>query len=194
MSDLNYESRDAPAPSHRSGNRGVWIVVTLLVLLIVSIFLPSFRSRDTWFHGNGGRCRSNLMQIGQAIQLYANDHGDAMPPDLATLIVTEDLVPEVFVCPSSDDERSPATQASAIVADLAPGRGHLSYAYVDGLERYASLTPRDVVAFESPGRHAKSFDGANVLLGDGRVEFLATKDVEAIERQFKAGTRPVKRP
>lgn len=188
---IDYRSaRDQMTPHGR--RLAIGLIVGPLVLAMILLHIVQ-RRRDAereWRHGNGGHCYSNLKQIGQAIYLYANENRDAMPPDLVALIETEDLVPEVFVCRSSDDKRTAATQPAAIRADFAAG-GYCSYFYVAGLGPYSKLSPFEVIAFEPAGHH----DGrAAVLLGDGRVQIVNDATATDIARQFDAGTRPIRVP
>ena len=68
--------------------------------LLVSILLPSLnRARET---ANRVKCGSNMRQIGQGILLYANENRGNYPPNLGILVKTEELVPQVFVCPSGN--------------------------------------------------------------------------------------------
>lgn len=121
------------------------LVVIGIIALLISILLPSLnRARET---ANRVKCGSNMRQIGQAIQLYANENkgnyprtrystvtaginGYFDPPVTAPnpppkdpfidslgtgdndvvkamflLIRTQDITPEVFICPSSNDEK-----------------------------------------------------------------------------------------
>ena len=56
---------------------------------MASILLPSLsRARET---ANRVKCASNERQIGQAILLYSNDNKGKYPPDLGTLIKTQDI-------------------------------------------------------------------------------------------------------
>src|SRR6185436_19766564 len=69
--------------------------------LMASILLPSLnRARET---ANRVKCASNERQIGQAMLLYSNDNKGRYPPDLGTLLKTQDITIEVFVCPSSSN-------------------------------------------------------------------------------------------
>jgi len=115
------------------------LVVIGIIALLISILLPSLnRARET---ANRVKCGSNMRQIGQAIQLYANENKGNYPrtfynPAAGTtgnfdagngsatadpfnplgtandvckaiflLIRTQDITPEVFICPSSNDEK-----------------------------------------------------------------------------------------
>lgn len=168
-----------------------WTVASGLVLaLLASILLPSLgRARET---ANRVKCASNLKQIGQAILLYANENGGQMPPGWPTLLVTQDLVPEMFICPSHEREKATGTTAQAMAAALLEG-DHIAYVCVGG-ERYADLTADTVVAFDLddhlPKDSAKG-KGINVLLGNGAVEFVDEMTARAIRACHLAGVRPI---
>lgn len=167
-----------------------WIkVLIVVVLLTLAVFALWPRPRLGLGHPGWGKCFSNLKQIGQAILLYSNEYGDSMPPDFAALIPTEEMVPEVFVCNSTDDTKSAATQPAYLRSDFANG-GHCSYVYLPSDTPVSKLTATDVVAFEPPEHH----DGrANVLFGDGHVERLSKQASADLMLQFKlATTRPVR--
>jgi len=62
------------------------LVVIGIIALLISILLPSLnRARET---ANRIKCASNLRQIGQAIQLYANENKGAYPRTIWTPSVT----------------------------------------------------------------------------------------------------------
>jgi prepilin-type processing-associated H-X9-DG protein len=132
--------------------------------LMASIMLPSLnRARET---ANRVKCASNLRQIGQAILLYSNDTKGSYPPDLGTLIKTEDVTAEVFVCPDTNTH-PPPNMSPDDAADWV--NKNSDYIYIGaGLRQGAG---RDVVVcYEKDDNHGG--DGINVLFGDGHVEFL----------------------
>lgn len=167
-----------------------WIVVSASLLagmLLTAILMNT--PRRSYGPNYRAMCGSNLMQIGMAILLYSNENNGAPPPDFATALATQELVPGVFVCPISSDTKIASTQP-ADLAKLEAG-GHCSYAYVRGYASVSNLTAYDVIAFEWPGHHP---GGGNVLFGDGHAEFLTDKELAEIVRQFNATTRPIRLP
>src|SRR5438105_3343328 len=99
-SPLDYSSRPAPAGSRF--RYLVWAVGVLVVGgMLIAVMLPSLcRSGET---ANRIKCASNLRQIGQAINLYAQTHGGQYPPSLAVLPSVEDIDADAMICPSSND-------------------------------------------------------------------------------------------
>ena len=171
-----------------------WSVGVLVALaLLASLLLATMgRARET---AKRVMCSSNLKQIGQAAYLYANDHGGQFPPDLATLLQTQDIGAEVFTCPSSDVYKATGATTQQVVASILAG-DHLSYAWTGaGLMNDA---PADVILAFDLERHLRkdgaTTTGVNVLLADGTVEFVDEATGKAIWAQFVAGTRPVRMP
>jgi len=143
-------------------------VLNLLFIpvLMISILLPSLnRARET---ANRVKCASNMRQIGQALLLYANENRGDYPPDLETLLLTQDIGADVFCCPSSNDEIAPGATVEDQATNLSAG-GHLSYVYL-GSEDGSSTSAEQIVLYEPITNHGG--DGGNALFGDGHVEFL----------------------
>jgi prepilin-type N-terminal cleavage/methylation domain-containing protein len=142
------------------------LVVLGIILLLVAILIPAItRTRHT---GGRMKCASNLRQIGQGIQMYANENngdfprtvsdGAGGPPTeytnpfapnpfgpggpgpndvtavLFLLLRTQDLTPEVFVCPGVEDAEpwdfGGGGRTAAKVSNF-PGRQFLSYSYTN---------------------------------------------------------------
>jgi hypothetical protein len=170
-----------------------WSVGVLLALVLLVAFLtPTLgRARES---ANRVKCASCLRQIGQAAFIYANEHGGRLPPDLPTLLETEDITAEVLVCPSSRkvDKATGATTQQVVASLLASD--HLSYAWAGaGLTTNA---PADVVLAFDLERHVPrdnaTTTGVNVLLNDGTVTFVDEATGKAIWARFVSGVRPIR--
>jgi prepilin-type processing-associated H-X9-DG protein len=130
---------------------------------------------------------SNLRQIGQAILLYSNDHHGQYPDSFGTILLNEDITSAVFVSPTAGTAAvGPTTQA--IAAQLVPGP-HLSYVYLGNGLNIATVTPDTVVAYEIP-----SPTGANILFGDGHVEYCSPTSMNSIAQQVANGKFPTTLP
>src|SRR4051794_35483530 len=104
---LDYDN-----PMHRQSQRPKnlrtvigWSVGGLIALLVLAMVLvPNMgRAREP---ANRIKCASNLRQIGQAAYLYANGHGGQLPPDLATILESQNITADALVCASSDVEKA----------------------------------------------------------------------------------------
>src|SRR4051794_31010393 len=176
-----YEStvgNAAPARQRRSPLRFLVWAIGILVIggMLISVMLPSLcRAREP---ANRVKCGSNLRQIGQAIALYAQGHGGQYPASLAVLFSTEDITAEVMICASSNDEKSAATDMKGVESEVAAAEGNtsghkhcLSYVYAGKGLTERTATEKTIVAYEPLENH--DGQGANVLFGDGHVEFFS---------------------
>jgi prepilin-type processing-associated H-X9-DG protein len=131
--------------------------------MLISILLPSLnRARET---ANRVKCANNLKQIGLGLALYTNEHRGAYPPDLGTLLATEDLTAAVFCCPSTNTQ-VPPNLAPAEAVQWA--NANSDYIYLGGALK-AAPPPDTVIAYEKDADHGG--DGMNLLFADGHVEF-----------------------
>lgn len=173
---LDYESTE-PQKRSRLGLLH-YLVIIFLVSLFISIVLPS-NSRHRVRPGQV-MCGSNLRQLGQGLQLYAQDNGGLFPPDLQTLAGTQPIELAAMVCPSTNDSK-PKNVAS--IGDPAA----CSYIYVDtGLTSKAK--PDCILALEDPANH--ELRGGNVLFVDGHVEFILLDEIQHILNELNAGRNP----
>ena len=133
---------------------------------------------------NRVKCASNMRQIGQAIELYAKKNEGHYPDALPVLVATTDLNPEVFVCPSGNQDKAVGANMEEILEQLTKPE-HMSYIYVG--KGMTTSTPGDtIVVYESPRNHEE--EGGNVLYADGHAEWCNAKQLQEIISQ--AQTRP----
>lgn len=182
-------ARPGTVRRRRSQPRFLWQFVSVMLLLVLGVLmlLPQLgRAREP---ANRIKCQSNLRQIGQALQMYANDNGGKLPDDFPTLPANEDLSPAVFVCPSTSEvpATGPTTQA---VVQAMKQPGTVSYLYLGKGLTSGDLIPDVVLAYEPMSNHDGA--GMNVLFGDGHVEWIEGAIAKKLLNQFSSGKRPVK--
>jgi prepilin-type processing-associated H-X9-DG protein len=155
--------------------------------LMASILLPSLnRARE---QANRVKSASNLRQMGQAVQMFANENKGKFPQEIGQLPATQDLPADVFVNPRKG---SPAPPAEARAGDAAAKwvRQNSDYVYVGAGKDYR-MSADEVLAYEKPeGLN----DGINLLFGDGHVEFLPMGQAQQTIRAGTKGNRPAQRP
>lgn len=166
------------------------IVSVLGVAFLVALLLPSLgRAREP---ANRVKCASNMRQIGQAIAMYANDHGGLFPADLKTIFENEDVTASVFTCPSSNDTPAPTAATTQATAAGLLQPGHLSYVYLGkGMTDQAAATDA-VILYEPLTNHSSA--GTNVMFGDFHVEWLSAAEAGIILKQVAAKRAIVRYP
>lgn len=167
----------------------MWYLAIALVCVFVCVFVLVpilIRSLDrSRYHDPRLKCASNLRQIGQGVQMYANENKGAFPDDFAALLLTQDITSEVFVCYITNDTRAEGPTTQAVAANLTAG-GHLSYVYVGkGLTSYSPQTA--VVAYEPLSNHG---NGTNVLYADGHIEWRTAAEAKWLMAELAAGHNP----
>jgi prepilin-type processing-associated H-X9-DG protein len=148
-----------------------------------SILLPSLnRAREA---ANRVKCASQLRQMGMAMVMYVNDNNGAMPPDLATLLESAELPPQLVLCPSVG-RTVPNTWSDMTVEQRGEWiNANSNYRYLPTAKLPTKRSSEIVVMYELPDNHR---DGGNVLFADGHVEFLPSFQLErALKR---AGEQP----
>jgi prepilin-type processing-associated H-X9-DG protein len=160
------------------------LVLGFLGLFATAALVPSFfRAKEM---SNRVLCGSHLRQIGMAMFMYANENRGVYPPGPPELLATQDITPEVFVCPSTD--HTPAARQSNQLQPYNPVPGKtLSYVYLGkGMTSTAGATT--VLVYEPLTNHNKA--GINVLFGDGSVEFIPGPVAEKMISELNAGQNP----
>ena len=168
-----------------NGRSRGFTMVDLLAVIFIICFLTGvvfsagglMKARET---ANRVKCGSNMRQIGQGILLYANENKGKYPPDLGILVKTEDLTPEVFICPTGNNG-FPRGANLAIDDQVKWVNEHSDYIYV-GAGMNATAGAETIVLYEKPDAHQRQ--GMNILYGDGHVEFqMMAAAMQEIERQ-----------
>jgi len=113
------------------------------------------------------RSASNLRLIGLAMELYANEHNDVFPDGFSTIVAADQLTPNVFVSPLSEDTPATGATIQTLLAKFAEP-GHCSYVYC-GAGVSDTGDPTIVTAYDPS---TESAGGLNVLFLDGHVEFV----------------------
>jgi prepilin-type processing-associated H-X9-DG protein len=146
--------------------------------MMMSILLPSLnRARE---QANRIKSASNLRQIGQAVQMHANENKGRFPDDVADLL-KQDLPPEVFGNPRANGVEPPPRASPEQLAQWV--RESSEYVY-RGKGRNYTMGQNEVLAYEKPqGLN----DGINILFGDGHVEFVP---MAAAKEMIRTGRKP----
>jgi RNA polymerase sigma factor (sigma-70 family) len=129
-------------------------------------------------------CQRNMHLIGQAILAYANKHNGHFPGDAGSLIINEEISPQLFICPSSG-MRMPAEILDAdseVQAEWVDQ--HSDYLYV-GQGKNINGSPDAIVLYEKDSAHEGR--GMNILFADGHVDFNSPLSVahQVIEKAPK---------
>ena len=162
----------------------LWIVGGIVGIgLFFMLFVPMMcQPREG---ANRIKSQSNLRQLGLAMTMYANANGHALPGSWAELAANSELTADVFISPSSDDDRStekdPARWGPALDD---PHTRTCSYRYAgDGLTEAQAKDDKTVLAFE-PSDH-NSGDGIHILFGDGHVDWYAIGKEGPTQQQYQ---------
>ncbi len=124
----------------------------------MGVLMPALaKTRDLAYRKSS---QANLSGIGKACLVYANDHGDKLPPDLQALVKEVELPPQAL-----ESKRKPKDFNGP------------SYLYVSG--QTVAMQPGNIVAYENP---EYCTEGLNVLFLDTHVEFMKP---DAFRRELK---------
>ena len=114
---------------------------------------------------------TNLRQIGMGLSVYADEHDDRLPPDLAVLAEAGYVSPRHFACPNSP---TPAPQSAADIR-----AGGCDYLYLGRGQVLTQVREPDraVLVCGKPGNFAKWL---YVLFADFHVERFPGRDIRAV--------------
>lgn len=190
---LEYAEPTSRSRLSRSSRLVLWCAVATVGAFLAFTLAAPFLNQRHPEENLRLTCERNIRQIALGIGLFANEHGEKFPDDLATMYsyANGDLDARVFVCPLTGDTPAagPTTQATA-AAVRQPG--HCSYIYLGKGLNYQTVTADTVVLYEPLTNHAG--DGMHVLFGDLRVQWLTPAEAQTILKQVAAGTTPVRFP
>lgn len=169
MVTIDYEAQKKE--SFWAGRWPLFILLAAMLLALgFSIVVSSApRCRHCGSSYERASCASHLKQIGLGILMYSNENQGQYPDRLEDVLLTQDIGPEPFICPSSNDTNAPGATPAEQAANLSAG-GHLSYIYLGKGWNDKTVQPTAVVAYEPLSDHG---EGGNILFGDGHVSFLS---------------------
>lgn len=159
------------------------ILVCLAVIIAASIFLPAMNHAKETAHR--ATCRKTLKALGYAVYWYVNEHRGICPDRIETLMLSEDIGPGIFICPSSSDTPATGQTPEQTAAALATP-GHCSYIYLASTQTRFD-DPNIVLLFEPMKNHG---DGFHAVFADLHVEFITGPEAPKIQAELQAHQNP----
>jgi len=146
------------------GERGTSWIALLGLLLFVAVFVSLCPLAPSGIREYTRRmnCASNLRQIGLAIKVYAQENGEAFPPNFDVLYPVYVDEPKLFSCPSNPGEWQKIKETGEVHPEWT------SYVYVSGLDDTDDAAC--VLAYDRAENH--DGDGVYVLFLDTHVEWM----------------------
>jgi prepilin-type processing-associated H-X9-DG protein len=140
------------------------------------------------------RCGSNVRQIGQALLNYSNDNDGCYPPDLGTLIKTQNIPVGDFFCPSMPGGASTPSNFAQLSRDeqVRWVNEHADFIYL-GAGMKQGAPPETIVLYEKRVEQnsgpdlAIGPDEVQMLFGDGHVEAIPPAEAD---RRLKSQKSP----
>ncbi len=128
------------------------------LIIVIGVFLVMFAFlapvvEVTRERANNINCGNNLRKISLGLHLYASEHEDAFPPDLAALYPNYVKEAGAFDCPGTKTVGTPEKP---------------DYHYVENLTE--SSDQNEIIAYDLDGNHKKH--ERNILRINGSVEWV----------------------
>lgn len=142
-----------------------YVVAGLIIAFVVCALVPSFSTAVPFGYIDPVKhCQGNLRFIGMGMQVYAEDHAGALPPDLLTLLLAGQTTTDSLHCRARQTRETDP----------------FDYHYVTGLR---TTDPNDwILAFDDAANHGGTH--GHVLYLDGRVEWLTMKELNTELARF----------
>jgi prepilin-type processing-associated H-X9-DG protein len=121
------------------------------------------------------------------MRLYANENDGRYPPNPESLLLTQDISTEIFICASSDDVRARSGSGTAELLAIFRRSGHNSFVYSGN--GHTTSSPEEVILLYEPITNHDN-DGSNFLFADGHVDFQTRRRAQAIINELNAGHNP----
>ena len=178
----------ANTPRNRQWPFILFLMGSGLAFGIVTLAFVLPMSNSPRIHENWMACNSRMRQIGMYMLLYANEHKGAHPDSVNSLAAYVILHNDSYAltCPGHSALPASGPTTKAAIEDFNDG-GNLSFNYLGG-GTTMSVSRNHVLAYEPLNNHG---DGLNVLLGDGRVQYLRGSDAKAFSAQIASGVMPL---
>ncbi|MCC6424206.1 MAG: hypothetical protein IT447_12060 [Phycisphaerales bacterium] len=147
------------------------ITIAIALIIVAVMLLPSFR--HTPDVANPIVCASNLRQLGQAMLFYAQGNKGKYPPDFGTLLLTQEVTIDEFVCPSSGTLVPGNLKSKEEMAKWVNEYSDYVYAGA-GLDNMS--TPEQILIYEKLRDHHRG--RVCLCYGDGHVEFQSLPEAK----------------
>jgi prepilin-type processing-associated H-X9-DG protein len=150
-------------------------VVVPIVMILLAILMPALGKVRC--EAQRIRCETNLSSLGRAINIYAQENKDTYPSanSWCNLLVADgNIVPDEFICPSSNAKISQSSYAINInvagkkVSEVPPDVVLL-------FETNSGINPAGGPEILITENHQR--DGCNILFADGHVKFIKSEEL-----------------